>query len=220
MSFDPVVGVVATSTVVVLVTFLLLDSTSGSFEQRATRKATGGLVFAAAVGLSAVLAGLDARSAGLLLVDPVIGLAGAGACLVGMGGVAAYSSTRPGSWAHVPELRAHTYDRVRLAKLVGAWTVYLLGYEALFRGVLLFVLVDALGELRGVAVMTAIYALAHLTKRPGEAFGTLVVGPIYGWIALRSGGFWPVFLAHLGTALLAELVAIHANPSIDLRSGS
>ncbi|MCA9568337.1 MAG: CPBP family intramembrane metalloprotease [Myxococcales bacterium] len=211
---DPVVWVSFTCAIAVLLIFGVLERPGGDFRAKATRKAVGGAGFLVATLVTWAVLGLDVASAGFGLTDPTVAVVGALGCMITMVPVAAYSSTRPGTWAHVPELRAPSFPPARIATLVAAWTVYLIGYEAFFRGVLTHVLVAELGAVRGLGVMTGLYGLAHLTKRPGEAFGTLVVGPIYGWIAIRSGGFWPILVVHVAIACTAELVAAWKNPDI------
>lgn len=217
---DPVAWACALTALVVLAVFGVLeqdawiDRLGGGFRGKCVAKALGGGLFLGAAGVASVLLGLSATDAGVGLPRPAVGAGWTAACLVVFLPIVALSARRPASWAFAPELRADAYPPGRLAALVGAWAAYLFGYELWFRGVLTFVLVRELGDVRGIAVMTALYALAHLTKRPSEAFATLLVGPLWAWIALQAGGFWPVFVAHLATALTSEITAAVANPAI------
>lgn len=217
---DPVAWVTLATALTGLVVFGVLERPAlqrrlgDGFVGRARAKALGGVGFLAVTGVTVYALELRVASAGFALTDLPSAIQWTLACLVTMAPVAAWSSTRPPTWTRVPELRADDYTAARVAALVGAWSLYLLGYEAFFRGVLTHVLAHELGLVRGLAIMTALYGLAHLTKRSGEAFATLVVGPIYGWIALRTGGFWPVFVVHVVVACSAELVAAWKNPAI------
>ncbi|MCB9674458.1 MAG: CPBP family intramembrane metalloprotease [Alphaproteobacteria bacterium] len=217
---EPVTGVVGATALSVLVVFAVLetpamaDRLGGGFAGRARAKALGGAVYLVASGLAVALSHLPVAGWGVHLTRPGHAALYALGCLVVFVPIVGYSATRPASWAHSPELRADSYGPGRIAALVGAWAFYLLGYELLFRGLLTFQLVEALGLERGLAVMTALYVLAHLTKRPAEAFSTIVAGPLFGWVALQSGGFWPVWIVHIGMALTSELGSAIANPDI------
>ncbi|MEZ4318742.1 MAG: CPBP family intramembrane glutamic endopeptidase [Myxococcota bacterium] len=219
---DPVTGVVAACAVAVLVVFQGLESPGtvdrlgGGFRGKARAKALGGAVFAAATVAAGLLAKVPLSGWGVHLTDPAHAALYALACIVVFVPVVGYSSTRPSAWSRTPELRESRYTTGDLVTLVAAWVTYLFGYELFFRGILTFQLVEALGTERGLAVMTGLYVLAHLTKRPAEAASTLVVGPLFGWIALQSGGFWPVFAVHVAMALTAEIVAAVSNPEIQV----
>ncbi len=89
-----------------------------------------------------------------------------------------------------------------------SWAVYLYGYEAFFRGLLLYALVAWLGAWPGIAAMTLVYTLAHLPKRAGECAGCLVMGPVFGLLTLLSGGFAAAFVLHLGIALGNDLLCL------------
>ena len=109
---------------------------------------------------------------------------------------------------HYPELRVAAWTpRVRAANAAG-WALYLLGYEAFFRGVLLFELSRWAGPWPAVAITTLAYVLVHLPKNAAETVGTLPAGVIFALAALGTGSIWGPLAAHLFIALATEHLAI------------
>lgn len=107
-----------------------------------------------------------------------------------------------------PEIRDVAWTpRMRLLSM-GAWAVFLAGYEYLFRGGLLFTLEAELGVWVALALSSALYSLAHLHKPMiGETLGALPVGFLLGAMALSTGSFLPAFALHCGIAFTTELSA-------------
>ena len=124
--------------------------------------------------------------------------------------------------ARKPDFRNH-YPQARLAGEAAwtpalqrrnrlSWGVYLLGYEAFFRGWLLFVLVDAVGLWLALGWMTTLYVAVHLTKNAQEAAACLPMGFVFGGVALWTGSFWAPMLAHACIAITAETLATRPSP--------
>ena len=86
---------------------------------------------------------------------------------------------------------------VTAGQSVIGWGLYLFGYEALFRGTLLFALFRAAGAWPAIVISTIVYALAHLDKRAGEVLGSIPLGLVWGMACLEAGGLWPALLCHL-----------------------
>lgn len=90
---------------------------------------------------------------------------------------------------------------VTFGQSVAGWSLYLVGYEALFRGTLLFALFRAAGAWPAIVISTAVYALAHLDKRPAEILGSIPLGVIWGMACLEAGGLWPALMCHVAVAV-------------------
>lgn len=73
--------------------------------------------------------------------------------------------------------------------------------EVFFRGFLLAALVPVLGGLRGAAVSSAVFSVAHLNV--GTLFPIFVMGMLLAWLYLRTGSIWPPFVAHAAQNILA-----------------
>ncbi len=73
---------------------------------------------------------------------------------------------------------------------------YLLAWEFIFRGFLLFGLRSRLGEL-SILVQMLPFALLHIGKPEVETISTIVMGVYLGYIAYRGNSYWPAFFVHL-----------------------
>jgi membrane protease YdiL (CAAX protease family) len=81
-----------------------------------------------------------------------------------------------------------TYAALQLL-YYGAW-------EILFRGVLLFGLMDALGARASNLVQTGLSTTAHFGRALPETFMALPAGLVFGAVALRTRSVWYVALIH------------------------
>lgn len=126
------------------------------------------------------------------------------------------SARNPAHRALYPQVRAPVWSRRLLLLNAASWAGYLVGYELLFRGFLLFPLVEALGTWPAIAVGTAIYVTAHFSKGAGETAGTLPMGILFALAALLSGSIWAPLLAHLTIAVTNDLATVRANPEMRL----
>lgn len=81
----------------------------------------------------------------------------------------------------------------------------LFAVELFYRGFLLSMLTPALGRY-ALFVMVVPYALTH--RDLVEALGAIVVGLLFGMLALRSRSIWMGWLVHVAVAFFVEAVAI------------
>ena len=93
------------------------------------------------------------------------------------------------------------------------WAGYLLGYECLFRGVLLSGLVEPFGTWPALAMVTGLYTLAHLHKDAAETLSCIPMGFVFGWAALETGSFLGPFVLHLLIATSYERFAASRQPA-------
>jgi len=110
-----------------------------------------------------------------------------------------------------PELRlpaaaGSSQARLRLA-MIGAWLVYLVGYEALFRGLLLPVLAREFGLWPGIATTTGLYVLAHLDRPAAESLAAIPAGFVMAVITLVTGSVLASLLLHWVIATVNETSA-------------
>jgi membrane protease YdiL (CAAX protease family) len=85
--------------------------------------------------------------------------------------------------------------RWRLA-MIGSWLVYLVGYEALFRGLLLPLLARELTLWPGIAVTTGLYVLAHLARPSAESLASIPAGFVLAAITLLTGSILAAVVLH------------------------
>jgi membrane protease YdiL (CAAX protease family) len=111
------------------------------------------------------------------------------------------------------------YPLTKLAgRSLGTWVlweltylVYYVGWEAYFRGALLFGLRARLGDGGALCLQAAISTLVHIGKPVGELVGAAPGGFLFGAAALRSGSFlWPLLLHWYVGALMDVLAFRHA----------
>ena len=118
--------------------------------------------------------------------------------------------------SHDPAFQAE-YPLTKLAGRSGTtwvlweltYLLYYLGWEAYFRGALLFGLRERLGVPGALALQTAISTLAHLGKPVGELLAAAPAGFLFGAAALRARSFlWPLLL-HWFVGALMDVLAFH-----------
>jgi hypothetical protein len=73
---------------------------------------------------------------------------------------------------------------------------YMLGWEFLFRGFLLFGLKKRLGEL-SIIVQMIPFVLLHFGKPGLETISTIFTGIYFGYVAYRGNSAWPALIIHL-----------------------
>ena len=157
------------------------------------------------VGLLALAGERDLAAWGLGLGDvgwwlPRTGL---GLLLIG-----AFASTAmllfPDLAAFYPRGDARHDGTALLVSLAGL-SIDLLGWEMLFRAVLLGAFARKLEVRTGLALAALLFFVGHLDKPLSELFSSLPGGFVAGWFAWRSRSFLPVYLLHLW-----QLVTVNA----------
>lgn len=118
---------------------------------------------------------------------------------------------------HFPQIRAKVWTTETALANIAGWGVYLLGYEILFRGILLMALADHLGIWPAIAVNIALYAAAHIPQGPRDAFGAIPVGLIFCLVTLASGTVFIAFLVHLSMALTNCFTSMKHHPDMSFR---
>ncbi|MHC4391388.1 MAG: CPBP family intramembrane glutamic endopeptidase [Planctomycetota bacterium] len=126
------------------------------------------------------------------------------------------ASRRPALWQSYPEIRAKVWTKALVKRSALLWAVYLLGYEMFFRGFLLVTLVAAWGTWPGIAVAGGLYVFAHLTKDPGECFGSVAMAVVFSLVALISKSVLPAVLLHTLIAVGSEMLCLRGNPAISV----
>lgn len=85
---------------------------------------------------------------------------------------------------------------------------YYVAWEFYFRGFLLFGLKDKFGAMSTVLIQTISSCLIHLGKPDGEILGSILIGVIFGALALRTRSFWYVFILHAAIGVLTDLFVV------------
>lgn len=178
-------------------------------------KALGAFALAAPALVAQLTLGLTPSDLGLTLPAP------GRTALAALGGLAAllplivWNSRNPSQWVAYPELRLDAYPRGVVVRSAIGWTVYLIGYELFFRGLLLLGMVRWVGTWPGIAITTALYVFAHLPKTNAtETWGTLPAGVLFGLATLYTGSIWAGVVVHVAMANVTEILCARANPAV------
>lgn len=82
--------------------------------------------------------------------------------------------------------------------LTYAWqmAIYMLGWEFLFRGFMLFGLKDKFKE-GSILIQMIPFVLLHFGKPEIETISTIFTGILWGYICYRGKSFWPAYIMHM-----------------------
>jgi membrane protease YdiL (CAAX protease family) len=117
---------------------------------------------------------------------------------VPVGALSAFIGSRdPRMKAQYPFSKSVCASPGKLAAFEAAYLVfYYLPWEFLFRGILFFPLVPALGLVPALAVQTALSTLYHFGHPDTEVFAALGAGFAFGLIAFATGSFFYTVFIH------------------------
>ncbi len=110
-----------------------------------------------------------------------------------------------------PEARHRRWSPVLWCANALCWTLHLVGYEWLLRGVQLDGLASELPVAAALGIHCVFYAFIHLGKGSHEVVGSLVMGWVYGGLFLAGGSLAPVVAAHVIAAVGAETLAMRTD---------
>ncbi len=139
---------------------------------------------------------------------------------VGLGVVMALlignNAKKPENLKYYPQIRAREWDRkMVIGNLVG-WAVYLLGYEFLFRGVLLFPLVERIGLWPAIGVNIGLYSATHIPKGLNEAIGAIPLSIVLCILSVLTGSIWVAVIVHITMAWTSTTIALKYHPDMHI----
>ena len=94
------------------------------------------------------------------------------------------------------------------------WILYLLAYEFLFRGILLFECNNSFGFWPAIAINVTIYSAIHMINSKAEAIGALLFGTIACYFALRQGTILIPVIMHIALSLSSDYFSIKINKDL------
>jgi membrane protease YdiL (CAAX protease family) len=94
------------------------------------------------------------------------------------------------------------------------WSFYLLAYELLFRGILLFECYESFGFWTATAINITIYSAIHMVNGKDQALGALLFGSIACYFTLTRGTVLIPFFMHLALSVLSDYFSIKMNPDM------
>lgn len=128
--------------------------------------------------------------------------------------IAYLSAKKPKNLVNYPQIRAKEWtNRTVFINALG-WALYLFGYELLFRGTLLFPLVDSIGVWPAIAINIALYSATHIPKGLDETIGAAPLGLVLCLLTLASGTIWIAFFVHVAMAWTNSFTALKFHPDI------
>lgn len=108
-----------------------------------------------------------------------------------------------------PPLRLKTWTRPITLFDGLLWALYLLSYEILFRGLLLFICAEHLGVPLAITISIALYAATHTPKGAKESFGAIPLGFLFSVMTFHTGTIWAAFVIHFLLAFVNDLLHVH-----------
>jgi len=94
------------------------------------------------------------------------------------------------------------------------WIIYLVGYEFLFRGILLFECCKSFGFWPAIAINVAVYSAIHLVNGKDQTFGALLFGSIACYLTLSCGTILiPIFM-HVSLSVFSDYFSIRYNEGL------
>lgn len=127
------------------------------------------------------------------------------------------------SYLHAPNWKNLTlYPQIRVSQWTPrllmlssvSWVVFLMGYEFLFRGLLLFSSLEVMAPWLAIVLNCILYSAAHLHKGIEETIGAIPVGVLFCYLTIVTGNIWSVVVLHSIMALSNEWFSIMKNPDL------
>ncbi|MBK6281398.1 MAG: CPBP family intramembrane metalloprotease [Draconibacterium sp.] len=97
---------------------------------------------------------------------------------------------------------------------VFGWIIYLVGYEFLFRGILLFECFNTFGFWPAIAINIAIYSAIHMVNGKAQTIGALIFGGIACYLTITRGTILiPIFM-HISLSVFSDYFSIRYNDNL------
>jgi membrane protease YdiL (CAAX protease family) len=125
-----------------------------------------------------------------------------------------FTARQPKNRVKYPLIRAKVWTKKTVTITVIGWTLYLLGYELLFRGIFLLPVASQIGVWPAIFVNIAIYSATHIPKGLEETIGAIPLGLVFCLLTLATGTIWIAFAVHLVMAVTNCLTAMKYHPDI------
>ena len=124
------------------------------------------------------------------------------------------NAKKPKNLLVYPQIRTGNWNGKLVRNNFLSWAVYLLGYELLFRGVLLFPLVAVMGVWPAIAINIALYSATHIPKGLTETIGAIPLSIVLCLLCIHTGNLWLAFLVHIAIAWTNTWVSLKHNPGM------
>jgi membrane protease YdiL (CAAX protease family) len=123
-----------------------------------------------------------------------------------------FAASNPENLKNYPQIRISGWNLSLIFINVISWSLYLMAYEFLFRGILLFGLIKPFGIWPAIAINVALYSLVHFPKGIRETLGAIPLGFVLSILTIQTGTIWIAVFVHIGMALSNDYFSFKANP--------
>jgi membrane protease YdiL (CAAX protease family) len=128
-----------------------------------------------------------------------------------------FSARNQNVYSRFPVIRRREWGIADILISITGWGFYLLGYEYLFRELLLFTMAESVGVPIAIAVNVALYSSFHLPNGKNETLGAIPFGLVLCLVSLQTGSFVLAFLLHLTLSASSEVFSIFHNPEMSFK---
>jgi membrane protease YdiL (CAAX protease family) len=112
------------------------------------------------------------------------------------------------------QIKTNQWNKSLFTLNILGWSFYLLAYEFLFRGVLLFECYESFGFWPAVAVNVTIYSAIHMVNGKDQAIGALFFGGLACYLTLTRGTVLIPLFMHIALSGFSDYLSIKMNPDI------
>jgi len=119
-----------------------------------------------------------------------------------------FAAKHPKNLSMYPPMRINHWTNKILFLNLFSWVAYLISYEFLFRGILLYTCNEYLGFWPAVVINIAFYALAHIPKGFTETIGCFPYGFLLCYVTLLTGNLWFAIITHSILAVSTDIYSI------------
>lgn len=133
------------------------------------------------------------------------------AALIGM---LLYARHRRNPYLNTLQMKTEQWNRQLMLLNFTGWSLYLVAYEFLFRGILLFECYTHFGFFPAIAINVAIYSAIHMVNGKDQTLGAVVFGAVACWLTLVTGTILiPIFM-HIALSGFSDYLSVKMNPRI------
>lgn len=180
------------------------------------RRWIGSLIFLFPITIW-LLSGVSAQQVGLLFLLEQKTFIISAALSIAIAVLNFFTAGTLGNLEVYPQIRKPIWNLPLLFHSTLAWMVYLLVYEIVFRGILLYSSLSIMPMHWAVLLNTVVYSLAHLIKNKREAILSIPFGLMMIYLTLNSQSCWYAVVIHIVLAISHEWSSIRAQPNMSVR---
>jgi len=126
-----------------------------------------------------------------------------------------YQARSSSNLSDYPQIKSPQWNLNLILMNSASWIFYLIGYEVLFRGFLLFPLFDELSLGLVLIINLSIYSLSHVAKSFREGLGTIPIGLLLFVIAWKTNSILYPIIIHWTIALSNSFFSVRHHPEME-----